>query len=516
MLNNLKPLVVVLFFATLVFWLAKPLALRFMAEADYVRRRNVWFALTVTAFVSPSFWFYLLFAVPLLAWIASKDKNPMALTLLFMHVIPPMSIELPAIAINRLFDLSNYRVLALVVLLPAAIRIASERRVAAGGYRFADICIVGYCLLTLVLLIPYESPTNTMRRVFLLGVDIGLVYYVFSRLSVQRERVVEAMACFAISMLFISSIAVFEWARSWLMYTGINDRWGDPNVLAWLMREGALRAQASSGHALSLGYMCAMALGVWLYLQHRVESRHARWGVTLILLAGAYASVSRGPWIVAALVYLAYCLLGPLSAIQVAQRFAVIAFAGIAALVSPYGDSLMSYLPFVGTVDAANVTYRQELATLSWQLIQQNPFFGSPFVLTQMESLRQGQGIIDLVNSYASIAMFYGIVGLVLLLAPFLLGLGRLIVLARARRRAHPNEHSDAAAASVAACMIGTLLMLALSSFGTILAFLYWVLAAVAVGLSTKSAEVRASPGAVSQTAGWQRRNAARGVRASV
>lgn len=104
----------------------------------------------------------------------------------------------------------------------------------------------------------------------------------------------------------------------------------------------------------------------------------------------------------------------------------------------------------------------------------------------------------------------------VLLLAPFLLGLGRLIVLARARRRAHPNEQPDAAAASVAACMIGTLLMLALSSFGTILAFLYWVLAAVAVGLSTKSAEVRASPGAVSQTAGWQRRNAARGVRASV
>lgn len=515
MLNSFKALVVVVFFATLVFWFAKPLALRFMAEDDYSRRRNVWFALTVTAFVSPSFWFYLLFAVPLLAWIASKDKNPMALTLLLIHVIPPMSIELPAVAINHLFDLNNYRVLAFVVLLPAAIRIAVERRGDARSFRFADTCIFGYCLLTLVLLIPYESLTNTMRRAFLLWLDIGLVYFVFSRLAVQRERVVEALACFAVSMAFMSSVAVFEWGRNWLMYTGINDRWGDPNVLAWLMREGALRAQASAGHSLSLGYMCAMALGVWLYLQHRIRSRFARWCVTLVLLAGAYASISRGPWIVAALMYLAYCMLGPMSAAQVGKRFVAIGVAALATLASPYGDSLVSYLPFVGDVDAGNVTYREELAALSWHLIKQNPFFGSPFVLTQMESLRQGQGIIDLVNVYASIAMFYGLAGLTIFLAPFLFGLGRLIAVARRKRDGLKNGEGTVAAA-LAACMIGTLLMLAISSFVTILAYLYWALAALAIGFSAARSQTRSTANMSASGASWPTTKTTRGLRAPI
>ncbi len=515
MLNNLKPLVVVLFFSTIVFFLAKPLALRFMAEADYVRRRNVWFALTITAFVSPTFWFYLLFAAPLLAWIASKDKNPMALTLLFMHVIPPISIEIPAVAINRLFDLNMYRVLAFIVLVPAAIKIAAEKQPATTAYRIADLSVLGYCLLTLVLLVPFESPTNTMRRAFLLGVDIGVVYYVFSRLSVNRERVVEAMACFAVSMAFMSCIAVFEWVRTWLMYTGINELWGDPNMLAWLLREGSLRAQAASGHALALGYMCAMAIGVWLHLQHRVESRLVRWCVSATLLAGAYASISRGPWLVAALVYLAYCFLSPMPAAQVAKRIAVIGIVFVAAIASPYGDSLMEYIPFVGTVDEGNVTYRQDLATMSWQLIKQNPFFGSPFVLTQMESLRQGQGIIDLVNSYAAIAMFYGLVGLTLLLIPFLLGLTRLILQSHATRHADPGALS-AVSSAIAACMIGTLLMLAIGSFGTILAYLYWILAAASVGLTAQRPERLISSQPASARRAWQSPRAARGMRAPV
>lgn len=515
MVNNLKPLVVVLFFATLVFWLAKPLALRFMVEADYVRRRNVWFALTLTAFVSPSFWFYLLVALPLLAWAGSKDKNPMALTMLMMHVIPPISIELPAIAINRLFDLNNYRVIALAVLLPAAVRIASERLGQAGRFRLTDASVAGFCLLTLALLMPYESLTNTMRRAFLLGLDVGLIYYVFSRLSLTRERVTEALACFVVSMIFISSIAFFEWAKGWLLYTGINEVWGDPNVFSWLMREGALRAQSSSGHALALGYMCAMAMGAWLLVQRRVENKYLRWAVTAVLLLGAFSSISRGPWLVALLVYLAYCLLGPLTAAQVGKRFAMLALLCIGVLVSPYGDSLLAYLPFVGTVDAANVTYREELAALSWQLIKQNPFFGSPFVLSQMESLRQGQGIIDLVNSYASIAMFYGGVGLTLFLAPFIFGLARLVALCHAAR-GRPSDELRAVAGSVAACMTGSLLMLAVGSFGTIVSFLFWVWAAVAVGMTALHPSIRPTTGVSFPNARWGKSDAARNARASV
>ena len=52
MITNLKAMIVVLAIAMAVFIIAKPICLRFMAEHDFSRRRNVWFALTLAAFIS--------------------------------------------------------------------------------------------------------------------------------------------------------------------------------------------------------------------------------------------------------------------------------------------------------------------------------------------------------------------------------------------------------------------------------------------------------------------------------
>src|SRR5258708_30847236 len=103
LITNLKAMIVVLTVATGVFIIARPICLRFMAPDDFTRRRNVWFALTVTAFVSPSFWLYALVAAILLMWTARKDRNPVALYALLMFVIPPnIMFEVPIAGINRL------------------------------------------------------------------------------------------------------------------------------------------------------------------------------------------------------------------------------------------------------------------------------------------------------------------------------------------------------------------------------------------------------------------------------
>ena len=121
MLINLKALVVVLTIATMVFVVAKPVCLRFMAADEFARRRNIWFALTLTAFTSPSFWIYAAVAVLLAAWGTRKDSNPMALYVLLAYVIPPsIAFDLPAVGVNRFFQMSNYRILAFAILLPAA------------------------------------------------------------------------------------------------------------------------------------------------------------------------------------------------------------------------------------------------------------------------------------------------------------------------------------------------------------------------------------------------------------
>jgi hypothetical protein len=51
--------------------------------------------------------------------------------------------------------------------------------------------------------------------------------------------------------------------------------------------------------------------------------------------------------------------------------------------------------------------------------------FGNPFVLLDMEELRTGDNIIDLVNAYAQVALFYGLVGLALFCLLFMASMHR-------------------------------------------------------------------------------------------
>jgi O-antigen ligase len=90
-------------------------------------------------------------------------------------------------------------------------------------------------------------------------------------------------------------------------------------------------------------------------------------------------------------------------------------------LLSPAGDTVLQLIPFVGEVDSFNVSYRQRLIDVSLMVLWQNPWFGSFSYIQNplMEQLRQGQGIIDMVNVYLSIALSFGVVGLVLFLSPF-------------------------------------------------------------------------------------------------
>ena len=128
MLNNLKALVVVFTIAAIVFAVARPVCLRFMAENDFVRRRNIWFALTITAFVSPNFWLFAAVALPLLAWGASKDPNPVAFYMLVYCIIPPIiSFEIPVVGINALFRMNYLRVLAFAILIPVAWRLIQSK-----------------------------------------------------------------------------------------------------------------------------------------------------------------------------------------------------------------------------------------------------------------------------------------------------------------------------------------------------------------------------------------------------
>src|SRR5580698_4904901 len=99
---NVKALLVVLVIAALVFTFSKPVMLAFTSEADFIRRRRVWFVLTVIAFLSPNFWIFAFFAIPSYIWMGRKDSNPIAAYMLLMPVVPPVSADIPAIGVSQL------------------------------------------------------------------------------------------------------------------------------------------------------------------------------------------------------------------------------------------------------------------------------------------------------------------------------------------------------------------------------------------------------------------------------
>jgi O-antigen ligase len=96
----------------------------------------------------------------------------------------------------------------------------------------------------------------------------------------------------------------------------------------------------------------------------------------------------------------------------------------------------------------------------------------------KMEDLRQGQGIIDLVNTYIEVALFYGLCGLSLFCGFILVGLFNVFRLTKANIQADPDFAS--LGICIAACILGSLLMMASNSFRLGPEKMYYVLAGLA------------------------------------
>jgi hypothetical protein len=247
------------------------------------------------------------------------------------------------------------------------------------------------------------------------------------------------------------------------MYEQVGLSWGSPpKVFSFLGRGGFLRAQASAGHSLTYGYILCVAFGFWLYLRSHIGNPTARFATTALLCVGIFASHSRGPWLTAVVLYLVYLFIAP------GGRPAF--FKGIAALfvlagglaLTPFGERAISTLPFIGTVDQETVIYRQTLAERSWQLVWQNPLFGDPFVLRSMADLRGGLDFVDLMNAYAAVALFYGIIGLALFVIFFLLVSGKAYVMQKRLRTSAPDLSGIGAA--LVASMFASLFFMATAS----------------------------------------------------
>jgi O-antigen ligase len=132
--------------------------------------------------------------------------------------------------------------------------------------------------------------------------------------------------------------------------------------------------------------------------------------------------------------------------------------------------------------------YRHRLAERGWEVVLAHPFFGDQFPWPEMEDLRQGEGIIDIVNTYLGVALNYGFIGLFCFLSFILLGMTRAY--ARAKELSHSDPDLALLGTSLTACIVGALIIIDSSSFILGVEKMFYVLA----GLTTAYARLARSP----------------------
>jgi hypothetical protein len=439
-----------------------------MAKEDFLWRCKSWIFITVVAFASPSVWLYFLVAVPYFIWAGRRDSNPVALFMILKYAAPAVQVEVP-----KLFALNQGILLLLCVLLPALLRGAPP--VPARGPQppqeqskiwFVDVLLFTFSMLQVLPYAPTESITSVLRRTMMEMLNTFLPYLAVSRILKDGRQISAAIAMYFLSCALMAPAAVFEAVKGWQLYADHAIMWGvSSNPTPYLMRAGALRAQAAAGHALNLGYITAMAFVFSLYLLRDEKSKVRYATVIIVLWAGLIAAYSRGPWITAVLAMFVYLWLLPSGSSRLIKALVGIGILGAVLYPTSLGQRVVDSLPFVGHVDSENVVYRQSLLKVALNVIPLNPWFGDILVLRNLQSLVQGEGIVDIVNGYLLIALYYGLVPLGVWVLACVIMLWRTQA-GSLRLRSHDMTGSSLGSA-LFATMIGSLFYGWIGGFGT-------------------------------------------------
>ncbi|MES2949390.1 MAG: O-antigen ligase family protein [Pseudomonadota bacterium] len=474
----IRALVVILVLASVVFGFAKaPATAVAISTEDFVRRRNVWVCITLAGFLSQNYWIFCAIVSLLIFNAAKKESNKIAMFFFLVLVLPQIRVEIPGFAgIRYFFEIDYVRILTAIVLFPVCVK-ARKLAVASGAKaNLPDKILATYIVLNLVLQAQHDMVTGVIRSMLNWGIDAVVPYYAISRSLKDLKSFRDVLMSFAIAAMVVSLVGAFEFARHWILYSSAGDALGVEWNPGYLARGDLLRASGTSGQSIVFGYVLTIAIGFFLFLQKSVSNFKLYAGGMLLLVVGVISPLSRGPWVGLIVILFVFTVTGakPLQRISKFVLFAVPA--SVLLTLSEYGQKVIDYLPFIGSVDKGNVTYRQNLFDKSLQIILDNPFFGSTDYLIHLEELRQGQGIIDLVNTFLIVALNTGFVGLGLYVLFFLL---ILLAAFRRMRLAPLDSELRALGRSMLAVLIGVLVIIGTVSPINHVPLLLWSVAAM-------------------------------------
>ncbi|MFL0810269.1 MAG: O-antigen ligase family protein [Agarilytica sp.] len=266
--------------------------------------------------------------------------------------------------------------------------------------------------------------TGAVRMNLWLVVDY-LVPYLALRYFIRDYNLLFAAITFALlSQMFL---ACFEGLMSWHVHTHLERLAGFAEIKGtqYKVRHGFLRVQTSFSNPLTfalfgnVAFLCAVVFFKRIGFSEMPKMKLFTLGLLGVTALGTFFSGSRAG--IAGLVLVYGILMVLLWAIKRKKDPKKMMITG--ALVV-----LVVAMLSVGDYIKEEFGYRYLLLEVSTGVIADNFLFGSLFPTSdpRMEVLRQGEGIIDIVNTYLHFALFYGVPALLLFVFALFTSMNRL------------------------------------------------------------------------------------------
>lgn len=478
----LRALVFVLFLGGLTFAVTlKPLSL-LAGRQRILGWIGIWVALTICFFLARNFWIVVLVSTIILLISMKREADRTVLFLLVFCMTPTTAIVVPGFGVvNYLLPFAFQDFLTLLLLVPVLLSGSTAKGELGKASR---IMLYFYCALLVILTFRGTTFTDTLRFTFGLVLSMLVPFLAFSTAVNTEAKMKAVIHVMIFAAICPALVGVFEMVKHWHLYESAFRPWGmESSVFSgYLLRDGQLRASGPMLEPIPFGTLFMVGIGFCLALPIKLLSTGQRTLLIALLLGGLASPIARGPWLGAVVILVVFYLIGS----NPVRHLSKLAIAGAACIflliLTPIGDRVINLLPYVGSEESTvTADYRSKLLENSWIVIRRNPLFGSVDYLEtpEMQEMIQGQGIIDVVNTYLQVALATGLAGLglfVLFFVTVLAGLARAF-------RAVPESHADLklTARALFATLCGMLATIfTVSSVGQI-PYLYWILAGLCV-----------------------------------
>lgn len=414
--NHIKAYIVVMAigFMCYLLWQRASKGLRIADyEATYIRHIgrqyfNAWMLLTSCMFLSSNYYIFLLLSFVLI--VVLRKRLPIhvqgGLYVVLLLGAPSLSKTIPGVfGLQQLVQVSWPMILGLAFLLTNK---SGKTFVVKNSL---DWAVVLFFLTVALLLMRKPSFTDGLRDMFIYFNLICAPYFIARKISNNIVSVRFVFWGYIFIALILSGIAVFSSLKHWNVYQSLNGSLvlNEMAITGYKYREGFLRASATVG-SIHLAAICFGAVIVYSYLLSDVRGSAFKKMGLLLLFLSIVLTFSRGPWIVGLGALVLYFTMARGSK---GVFYFVSGLMGIGFLLYVSGmlDSVMQSLLLR---DSGNVEYRERLLELGIVEIMKNPLFGNLDFRNSanLQVLRQGEGIIDVVNTYLQIALSYGVVAL--------------------------------------------------------------------------------------------------------